>query len=153
MCAFSVVSNSLWSHQTVAHQAFLSMEFSRQEYWSGLPFSLPGALLAQVWNPHLLHLLHWQVDFFTTESPGNPNNIQSAPQSAWHWGRVLSHFSYVWLFVTLWPVTHQDPLSMEFSREEQWNQLPCLLHRIFLTQGSNPHFLSHLHLDRWILYH
>ena len=29
---------------TVAHQASLSMEFSRQEYWSGLPFSSPGDL-------------------------------------------------------------------------------------------------------------
>ena len=30
---------------TVACQAPLSMEFSRQKYWSGLPFSSPGALL------------------------------------------------------------------------------------------------------------
>ena len=30
-----------WS---VAHQAPLSMEFSRQEYWSGLPFHSPGNL-------------------------------------------------------------------------------------------------------------
>ena len=29
---------------TVTHQATLSMEFSRQEYWSGLPFSPPEAL-------------------------------------------------------------------------------------------------------------
>ena len=29
---------------TVAHQAPLSMEFSRQEYWSGLPFPSPGYL-------------------------------------------------------------------------------------------------------------
>ena len=29
---------------TVAHQAPLFMEFSRQEYWSGLPFSPPGDL-------------------------------------------------------------------------------------------------------------
>ena len=28
--------------QTVSHQAPLSMRFSRQEYWSGLPFPLPG---------------------------------------------------------------------------------------------------------------
>ena len=28
----------------IAHQAPLSMEFSRQEYWSGLPFPLPGDL-------------------------------------------------------------------------------------------------------------
>ena len=29
---------------TVAHQALLSMEFSQQEYWSGLPFPIPGDL-------------------------------------------------------------------------------------------------------------
>ena len=29
---------------TLAHQAPLSMEFSRQEYWSGLPFPTPGDL-------------------------------------------------------------------------------------------------------------
>ena len=29
---------------TVAHQAPLSIEFSRQEYWSGLPFPSPGDL-------------------------------------------------------------------------------------------------------------
>ena len=28
----------------IAHQALLSMEFSRQEYWSGLPFPSPGDL-------------------------------------------------------------------------------------------------------------
>ena len=30
--------------QTVASQAPLSMEFSRQEYWNGLPFLSPGDL-------------------------------------------------------------------------------------------------------------
>ena len=29
---------------TVAHQALLSMEFYREEYWSGLPFPSPGDL-------------------------------------------------------------------------------------------------------------
>ena len=29
---------------TIAHQAPLSMGFSRQEYWSGLPFPSPGDL-------------------------------------------------------------------------------------------------------------
>ena len=29
---------------TIAHQAPLSTEFSRQEYWSGLPFPTPGDL-------------------------------------------------------------------------------------------------------------
>ena len=38
----SVVSSDLWPPWTVAHQAPLPMEFSRQEYWRGLPFPLPG---------------------------------------------------------------------------------------------------------------
>ena len=32
---------------TVAYQAPLSMGFSRQEYWSGLPLSSPGIFLTQ----------------------------------------------------------------------------------------------------------
>ena len=39
--------------------------------------------------------------------------------------RVLSHFSRVWLFATLWTVAHQAPLSMGFSRQEYWSGWPC----------------------------
>ena len=39
----SVMSN-LCDPMTLAHQAPLSMEFSRQEYWSGLPSPSPGDL-------------------------------------------------------------------------------------------------------------
>ena len=35
---------------TVAHQAPLSMEFSRQKYWSGLPY-LPSRGSSQPWGP------------------------------------------------------------------------------------------------------
>ena len=41
---------------TVAYQAPPSMGFSRQEYWSGLPFPPPGGIfLTQGSNPGLLH--------------------------------------------------------------------------------------------------
>ena len=40
----SIVSDSLATPLTVARQASVSMGFSRQEYWSGLPFSSPGNL-------------------------------------------------------------------------------------------------------------
>ena len=46
---------------TVAHQAPLSMGFSRQEYWRGLPFPPPGIFPTQGPNPHLLRLLHRQA--------------------------------------------------------------------------------------------
>ena len=38
---------------------------------------------------------------------------------------MLSHFSHVLLFVTLWTVAHQAPLSMGSSRQEYWSGLPC----------------------------
>ena len=37
---------------------------------------------------------------------------------------VLSHFSHVRFFMTLWTVASQVPLSMEFSRQEYWSGLP-----------------------------
>ena len=37
---------------------------------------------------------------------------------------VLSHFSHVQFFATLWTVACQAPLSMGFSRQEQWSGLP-----------------------------
>ena len=38
---------------------------------------------------------------------------------------MLSCFSHVQLFVTLWTVAHQALLSMGFSRQEYWSKLPC----------------------------
>ena len=38
---------------------------------------------------------------------------------------VLSHFSYVQLFVTLWIVACQAPQSMGFTRQEYWSGLTC----------------------------
>ena len=41
-------------------KAPLSMRFSRQEYWSRLPFPPPGCLPNPGSNPCLLHFLYWQ---------------------------------------------------------------------------------------------
>ena len=50
------------SFNPMAHQALLSLEFSKQEYWSGLPFLTPG----EPKSPALAGR------FFTTEPPGKP---------------------------------------------------------------------------------
>ena len=53
---------------TVAHQAPLSMEFSRQEYWSGLPFPSPGELPdpgSEPWSPILQEVSCTAGRFFT----------------------------------------------------------------------------------------
>ena len=52
---------------TIAHQAPPSMGFSRQEYWSGLPFPLPGDLP----DPGIKPVSPALADgFFTTETSG-----------------------------------------------------------------------------------
>ena len=68
-----------------AHQAPLSLGFSRQEYWSGFPFPSP------------MHAC------------------------------MLSHFSRVQLYVTLWTAAHQAPLSTGFSTQEYWRGCHFLL--------------------------
>ena len=54
---------------------------------------------------------------------------------------VLSGFSCVQLFVTLWMVAHQVPLSLGFSSQEYWVVCHALLQGIFLTQGLIPRLL------------
>ena len=57
---------TLW---TVAYQASLSMGFSRQEYWSGLPFPFPGDLPDSGIEPGSSAL---EADALTSEPPGKP---------------------------------------------------------------------------------
>ena len=66
----SVMSNSFQLYKTC--QAPLPMEFSRQKYWSGLPFPPPGDLPNSGLNSYLLHLLHWQVDSLPLCHLGSP---------------------------------------------------------------------------------
>ena len=58
--------------RTVVCQAPLSMGFSRQEYWSGLPCPPPGDLPNPGANPCLWHLLHWQMGSWLLAPPGKP---------------------------------------------------------------------------------
>ena len=63
---------------------------------------------------------------------------------------MLHHFSHVCLFVTLWTVTCQAPLSMGFSKQEYWSGLPC-------WRSSPPRYRTHISyvscIDRQVLYH
>ena len=85
---------------TVAYQAPSSMEFSRQEYWSGLPFPSPGNLP----DPGI--------------EPGSP-----ALQVGCFTIQMFYHLKQ--LFVTPWTIALWAPLSMGFSRQEYWCELPC----------------------------
>ena len=61
---------------TIAHQAPPSMGFSRQEYWSGLPFPSPGDLPdpgIELRSPAL------QADTLNSEPPGKPSKLPYDP--------------------------------------------------------------------------
>ena len=93
VCVCSDVSNSLrpmvpW---TVARQAPLPLEFSRQEYWNGLHFLLQGIFPTQGSKLWFLHLLHWQADSLPTVSPGKS-------PTRWPYLSLPSHVSF---FITL----------------------------------------------------
>ena len=115
--------------RTVAHQAPLSIEFPRQEYWSGLPLLTPGVL------PHP------GIEPVSPTSLALAGAVRVAEYSflCYTFSSVQS-LSGVQLFATLWAVAHQAPLSIEFPRQEYYF---LLLQGIFLTQGSN--FLCLLH--------
>ena len=65
------MSDSFRSPGTVAHYAPLSMGFSREEYWSGLPFPTPGDLPDSGMEPMSPASPALAGRFFTTEPSGN----------------------------------------------------------------------------------
>ena len=63
------LAGGLVTPRTAAHQAPLSMEFSRQEYWSGMPFPSPGYLPIPGMEPTSPAL---QAGSLLSDPPGKP---------------------------------------------------------------------------------
>ena len=82
----------------VVHQALLSMGFSRQAYWSGLPFPPPRDLPDPGIEPTPPVSLALQVGSLLLEPWGKP---------LW----LFFSLCLVWLFTTPWAVARQAPLS------------------------------------------
>ena len=70
----------------------------------------------------------------------------------WVCARVLSLFSHVWLFATLWNVARQTPLTMRFPRQEYWSGLPCPPPGSLADPGIEPTSLTFLALAGRIFY-
>ena len=101
---------------TVAHQAPLSMEFSRQESWSGLPFPSSGDLPDQGLNPRLLCLLHWQADSLPRSHQGSPLFL------------ILSFYLISHLWLTQWQLHSGEGLSPWLPKPKSGSPLsPWLL--------------------------
>ena len=140
---------TLW---TVAHQTPLSMGFSRQEYWSGLPFLSPGDLPNWGIKPASLLSPALASRFFTTAAakslqscptlcdpidgspPGSPvSGIPQARTLEWvaisfsnarKWKVKVKSLSRVWLLATPRTAAYQAPPHMGFSRQEYWSGVP-----------------------------
>ena len=110
---FSCVSVMVW---TVVCQGPLSMGFSRQEYWSGLPCSPSGDPPNPGTEPtSLIKSPALGGGFFTNSTTWGV---------FWDCVCMLNPSSRVWLCVTLWTVALQAPLSKGLSRQEYWSGLP-----------------------------
>ena len=137
VCIHTYVFAQLFSHVQLfatpwatALQAPLSMGFSRQEYWSGLPFASPNLPEPGI-EPQSPAL---QVDSLLSNPPKKPMC-------------VCANHSVMSNSVTPRTVACQASLSMEFYRPRI---LDChsLVQKIFPTQRLNPGLLYH----RQILY-
>ena len=96
---------------TIACENPLSVEFSRQEYWSGLPFPFPGDPVNPGIEPRSPAL---QADSLPTELCSICLLLPL----------LLSRFSRVRLCATPETAAHQAPWSLGFSRQEHWSGLP-----------------------------
>ena len=140
-----VVDNSLWPRGLNPTRVLCPWNFPGKNTGVGWHFHLQGIFLTQRSNLHLLHLLHWQVDSFTTGLPGKPlfESLSSFVRClftssahfltrlfallllsskcsiyvVWRW-KLLGH---VWLCDPMDCVAYQAPQSMEFSRPEYWS--------------------------------
>ena len=106
----SVLSDSFLTLWTVAHQAPLSMGFSRQEYWSGLPFPSPGNLPNPGMEPVSPVTSALQTDSLPAEPLGKPQTRVSVQFSS------VQSLSRVRLFVTPRITARQASLSITNSR-------------------------------------
>ena len=96
---------------TVALQSPPSMEFSRQEYWSGLPFPSPGDLPDPGIKPGSSTL---QTDALPSEPPGSPSYIKHVQFSSVQFsGSVMSD--------------SLRPHELQHDRRRQWHPTPVLL--------------------------
>ena len=123
---------TLW---TAAHQAPLSLGFSRQEYWSGLPF--PSPIMQQRLKKNYKNILYItkvensrrisSICHFRFQNGRNRVTVAISLPSQDLRGdtyAMLSHFSHVRLCATPQTAAHQAPPSLGFSRQEHWSGLP-----------------------------
>ena len=138
----------------VACQTSLSTEFSRQEYWSGLPFPTPGDCLnpeiKPLASPSLAGRFFLPLSHLESHIQGLPQPITTSAiiLRLWSMKRLklknkkarlklkkagktirpikvkVKSLSRVQLFATPWSVAYQASPSVGFPRQEYWSGVP-----------------------------
>ena len=146
----------------------MSLEFSRQEYWSGLPFPSPGDLPDPAIKPRSLAL---QADSLPSEPPGKPNyklkyfikeslgncNVDTElcqPSPCVFLGYFLTIFilsisqvSLIFYIVSSFVVNISEPLSSFVSRDASF----CIFGGRGIKHLNNPHGIIFIPLSVIIL--
>ena len=118
---------TLWPPWTTLCQAPLSMGFSRQEYWNGLPFLSPGDLPHSGIQPGSAALL---ADSLPSEPQGSPLRVIEV---------CKNHESFYW-FIDIWlpfswkPSIPYNIISLQHSHHT------CLAILYCLDGPEHPHF-------------
>ena len=119
---------------TVAYQAPQSMEFSRQEYWSGLPFPSPGDLPDPGIEPGSPRL---QADTLPSEPPQKPTSSRASLKSLCC--TVICNFNKVWI----WIASTTRPVCTSFSIS--WVSKPQSANCISTTHHYSSNRRGYLH--------
>ena len=81
---------------------------------------------------------HWVTEKIpTSKQAGKAETHFPYNPYPWH-VCVLSHFSCIWLFVTLWTVGSRLLCPWGFSRQENWSELPCPPPGNLFNPGNEP---------------
>ena len=117
MCVLSHVQlfATLW---TIARKVLLSMGFSRQEWWNGLPFSSPGDLPNTGIEPELLASPAFAGGFFTT-SASSLLRLELSPHSL----HIDPHCNTPYVVSTNYLFARLSPLQSTNSLRREWNLL------------------------------
>ena len=104
----SVLSDSFSTSWTIALQAPPSMRFSRQEYWSGLPFPSPGDLPNPGIKPAFPALSRWVLSLLSREAH---NTAPWTPITTLDLQNLLLNVCTLWPVFPHYPCTFSQPLA------------------------------------------
>ena len=119
--------------QTVAHQALLSMVFSRQEYWSGLPFPSPGDFPDPGIKPGSPTL---QADALPSKPPGKPRQVKISESYAQRLAKLWMQRKSSWRQLNILIQWRHDGQESERGLLLIWRKISGLDRRPYKPQHS-----------------